>query len=137
MKKKEEEIKEKMAKLDKRTKEYKEFKRQLKELFESEDEQDTEVEDESVEEIETVEVEEQEINSTEEEVEEEKDYKIPDEVYHRILTWNGRITGEDVLWIFKTYNKIFGTKREACSCPGVIKQMVAKITVTGRKEREE
>ena len=102
------ELESKLETLDKRTKEYKQVKKELDTLVSEEDDKPTE---------------------------ENKEYVVSDETYERVNSFKGRMTGEDVTWLFDTYNEAFNTKRNKCKCRGVIKQMVAKLQVTGRKER--
>jgi hypothetical protein len=102
------ELESKLETLDKRTKEYKQVKLELDTLVSEEDDKPTE---------------------------ENKEYVVSDETYKRVNSFKGRMTGEDVTWLFDTYNEVFKTKRNKCKCRGVIKQMVAKLQVTGKKER--
>jgi len=107
------ELESKLETLDKRTKEYKQVKLELDTLVSEEDDK-----------------------PTEDTQEENKEYVVSDKTYERVNSFKGRMTGEDVTWLFDTYNEVFNTKRNKCKCRGVIKQMVAKLQVTGRKERE-
>jgi hypothetical protein len=106
------ELESKLSKLDKRTKEYKQLKLELDTLVSEEDDNPTET------------------SGTKEE------YIVSDETYKRVNSFKGRMTGEDVTWLFDTYNEVFNAKRKKCNCRGVIKQTLAKLQVTGRKERE-
>jgi hypothetical protein len=65
----------------------------------------------------------------------EKEYQISDEVYETINSFNGRVKGQQVDWIFNTYNEIFNTKNKKCLCGGKIKKMLIKMTKTYEKER--
>ena len=64
------------------------------------------------------------------------DFKISDEVYNTIVSFNGKVRGDQLGWLFSTYNKIFNERLTKCLCAGKIKRMVAKIKVTYERERK-
>lgn len=103
---------------DKRTLEYKELKAELDSLG--------------------LEVTSEEVTPSKEEKTEtfEQQYKVSDEVYDTIIGFNGKVRGDQLGWLFDTYNEIFDDKKQKCLCAGKIKRMVAKIKVTYERERK-
>ena len=55
---------------------------------------------------------------------------ITEEEYDFIISINekNKIVNEEIDFLFKTYNKLFGRKVKKCMCPSVIKRMLEDIT---------
>ena len=51
-------------------------------------------------------------------------------IYDKLMSYRGRIPKDDVKWFFESYNKIFGTNKERCNCPGTVSQMMMKLKAT-------
>jgi len=107
-----EEILERLEGLDKRTKQAKELKDKLEEI--------------TTEETFEKETPEEDLNF----------YKVSQETYDILSSFNGKVPSERLKWLFDTYNKTFGTKFETCLCSGRVRRMIFKLKRTYEKERE-
>lgn len=55
---------------------------------------------------------------------------FPLEDYNRIKEFRGKVTWEDIVWLFNLYNTTFNKREEPCKCGGVIRRMIIRLIKT-------